>query len=246
MLPCVLIAASGSNGLNGAALDEEQVAEHLPFVARGCIVVAYDVDGAIDGETDPSRYRAMMEAFFRCEGGLQSASTALRRAQEIEPRIDVARLFAAGHGSGANVALLLAANDERIRAVAAFSPIDHAANRPGEPLVDALDGAVPGYRAFLERIRPASLAPRIKARILLFHPVDDKIAPVESSRELSRLLEAAGNPPHFVEPRSGGHVQAMMNGGLEQAATWFEAIAKQIPAERTAPNPVPPGTQRPR
>lgn len=228
--PCVLIAASGSNGLIGAALDEEQAAEHVTFVAAGCIVVAYDVDGPIDRQTDPSEYEASMAAFMRSEGGLANAREALRRAMEVEPRIDASRLFAAGHGSGASVALLLAANDERIRAVAAFSPLGDAAERMGEPLLDALDSALPGYRAFLERIQPSAVASRIGSRVMLFHPADDEIAPSAESRRLADLLDSAGNRPEFIEPRTGGHTRGMMSSGLEKAATWFGEMAKRMPA----------------
>lgn len=236
-LPCVLIAASGSNGLNGAALDDDQVAEHAPFVAEGFVVVAYDVDGAINKQTDPQRYQAMMKAFMQSEGGLANAREALRIARDAEPRIDVSRLFAAGHGSGANVALLLATKDERIRAVAAFSPLGDVAQRAGEPVLAAIDAALPGYAATLKKTQPLAVADQIKSRVMLFHPIDDEVSPVESSRTLADALRAAGNEPNLVEPNAGGHVEAMMNSGLQQAATWLAEMARRMPASKPTTRP---------
>jgi dienelactone hydrolase len=231
-LPCVLIAASGSNGLNGAALNDDLVPEHVPFVSQGFSVIAFDVDGAITTQTDPSQYQAMLSAFMQAEGGLANAREALRVASEVEPRIDTSRMFAAGHGSAANVAMFWAANDERVKAVVAFSPLDDAVARTGNASIDAINTALPGYRAFLERSQPLALAEKIKARVMLFHPADDGVTPIAATRALAEKLKAAGNEAEVTEPREGGHVEAMMSSGLENAAKWFAEMAKRMPATK--------------
>src|SRR5262245_43535413 len=44
-LPCVLIAPAGSRLFHGMSLGQGSVAEHLPYVRAGFVVVAYDIDG---------------------------------------------------------------------------------------------------------------------------------------------------------------------------------------------------------
>lgn len=235
-LPCVLVAASGSNGLNGAALNVDLVPEHVPYVQNGCVVVAYDVDGAIDTQTPADEYVKLLKSFMLSEGGVANAHEALRKAIEIEPRIDPSRLFAAGHGSAANVALALAADDDRIRAVVAFSPLDDVIARIGNPSIDAMNTAIDGYRAFLERTQPLALAERIKAQLMIFHPADDPIAPIAATRVLAEKLKTNGNPPHLIEPRTGGHVEAMLSSGLKDASTWLGELASRLPATRPTSN----------
>lgn len=233
-LPCVLIAASGSNGVNGAALNDDLTPEHVPFVQGGCVVVAYDVGGAIDTTTPADQYVACLRAFVKSDGGVLNAQAALQKAMEIEPRIDTNRLFVVGHGSAANVALLLAAKDERIRAVVAFSPLDDVIARIGDASIDAMNTAVDGYRAFLARTQPLAVAEKIKARVVIFHPADDPIAPAAATHALAEKLKASGNEPHLIEPRTGGHVEGMLSSGLKDAADWISELAKRIPATQKA------------
>lgn len=227
---CVLIAASGSTGITGASLSEDDVAEHIPYVAEGCIVIAYEVNGAFDANGDPERYVEAMRQFVLAEGGVENARAALRAARAVEPRIDSSRLFVAGHGSGANVALLVAAREPGIRAAVAFAPMSDVIAGIGPIVLEALDQSTPGLKAFLESSQPDALAKDVRCPTMLFHAEDDLAAPIDQTRSLAAAMSAAGNAPTLIEPKQGGHVQAMLDQGLKQAAGWLGQLARRVPA----------------
>ncbi|RYZ07790.1 MAG: hypothetical protein EOO73_10685 [Myxococcales bacterium] len=85
----------------------------------------------------------------------------------------------AGFSQGAGIALDVAIEERRIGAVASFSPC-----------LSMLRGALP-HRDHL--------------RILLAHGAQDARCPVEESRSLARVLEAAHRPAQYIE-FDGGHV----------------------------------------
>jgi len=87
------------------------------------------------------------------------------------PRRD--RVIIAGFSQGAGVALDTAIEDPRLGAVASFSPC-----------LSMLRGALPQ---------------RDDLRILLAHGAHDQRCPVEESRSLARVLEAAHKPAKYIE-----------------------------------------------
>jgi predicted esterase len=89
------------------------------------------------------------------------------------------RIVVAGFSQGAGVALDLAVEDERIGAVASFSPC-----------ASVLRGRLPQRNGM---------------RTLLVHGRADTVCPVEESRSLWRVLESAAQPVQYLE-LEGGHV----------------------------------------
>lgn len=87
------------------------------------------------------------------------------------------RIIVAGFSQGAGVALDLAVDDPRIDRVASFSPC----------------------QSFLR----GSLPHRAGLRALLSHGREDTVCPVEESRSLARVLEAAGRPVEYLETDAG-------------------------------------------
>lgn len=233
--PCVLISSSGSTGVTGMKLTEDDDAEHIPYVEAGCFVVAYDTAGVFGEGDPPQAYVQAMRDFLRSGGGVENARAAIRAAEAVEPRIDESRLLAAGHGAAANVALLLAASDARIRAVVAFAPISDLLTQVGPVMVDALDQTAPGFKAFVTNSQPLAIAPRIHCPTMIFHAADDPIVNVEQSRQLVAALKEAGANASLVEPAAGGHVRAMLETGLRQSAAWVEELARRMP--RNPPTP---------
>jgi phospholipase/carboxylesterase len=96
---------------------------------------------------------------------------------DLGPRRD--RVVIAGFSQGAGLAIDTAIEELRIGAVASFSPC-----------LSMLRGALPR---------------RKDLRILLAHGAHDEQCPVEESRSLARVLEAAHKPAQYIE-FDGGHV----------------------------------------
>lgn len=86
-------------------------------------------------------------------------------------------MIVAGFSQGAGVAIDLAVEEPRLGRLASFSPC-----------YSWLRGALP------ER----------DVRVFLAHGKADAVCPVEESRSLARVLDAAGRPPTYVE-FEGGH-----------------------------------------
>ncbi len=226
---CVLITSSGSTGITGGKLSEDDVAEHVPYVLEGCMVIAYDTDGAFGPDAPPDQYAKAMSLFMKADGGVENAKVALRAAAAFEERIDRRRVIAAGHGSAANVALLLAAREPSIRAVVAFAPISDVVTQVGDVMVDALDQMTPGFKKFITAAQPKAIAPQIKCPTMIFHATDDAMVPIEQTHDLVSAMTAAGNQPSLVEPKTGGHVRGMLDHGLTQAAAWVGELARRMP-----------------
>lgn len=232
--PCVLIASSGSIGVTGMRLSDDDVTEHLPFVEAGCVVVAYDTDGAFEAENTPDQYPAAMKRFMAADGGVKNARAALQIAKAVEMRIDEDRLVTVGHGAAANLALLIAAREPRIRAVVAFSPISDLVEQLSPAMIEGLEQSAPGFRDFVTSTQPTAIADQIKCPTLLFHATDDPIVPIEQTHALVDAMKTAGNEPHLVEPPVGGNVRPMLEQGLATAATWIAELALRPPTTKPA------------
>jgi phospholipase/carboxylesterase len=104
------------------------------------------------------------------------------------------RVIIAGFSQGAGVALDTAIEEPRIGAVASFSPC-----------LSMLRGALPK---------------RDDLRILLAHGAQDAECPVEESRSLARVLEAAHKPAQYIEFNGGHVVPAEVVRAVAAFATW--------------------------
>ncbi len=110
-LPAVLIAPAGSDLMHGMGLGDGDRPEHLPYVAAGFVVVAYELSG--DGRT-----REAYDAFSKAQGGLANGLAALSFVRQQIPFVDSSRIFTAGHSSAGDAALLLAAHAPSLRGAA--------------------------------------------------------------------------------------------------------------------------------
>ena len=225
--PCVLVAASGSTGATGVRLNEGDIAEHLPYVRQGFVVVAYELDGQVDAGLTADRYEVAVRAHVRSDGGIANLRTAIEVATRSEPSIDAKRIYLAGHGSAATLALRAAATVPAIRGVVAYAPLLDPLKSLGETTVEALDVLAPGLRAMLLERQPMAVAAEIRAPVMLFNALDDDRAPVEQARAMAEAMRAAGNSPLVVEWPRGGHVEAIMSRGLEAGAAWLADRAKR-------------------
>ncbi|WP_144006931.1 S9 family peptidase, partial [Pelomonas sp. KK5] len=60
-------------------------------------------------------------------------------------------------------------------------------------------------RERLKATSPARQVERIRAPVLLMHGSDDRVVPVEQSRDMAKALQRAGKPVRYVEQDGGDH-----------------------------------------
>jgi uncharacterized protein len=157
------------------------------------------------------------------------------------PTVDPGRLTVVGHSLGGWAAILAAAADRRLRAVAVYGAavdlasidltpeqLDHEMTRflavtPEEFARQRAD--VVGRPGPLEVV--AAIAPR---PVLIVHGSDDAWVPVEHAR---RLRSAAGLPCRYVEVDGANHSFAWHRGELRELVTgWLDEVNSSQEEER--------------
>lgn len=223
---CVLVPPAGGNLISGMRLGRGDRAEHLPYVRAGYVVVSFDIDGPISRSMSDERALASIKAFRASEAGVANGVAALDTALRLVPTIDRKRIFVAGHSSAATLALLLAADDERIRAVAAFAPVTNVVSHLPQTARDRLEQAMPGYGDFLRDSSPIEHAAALATKpVFLFHALDDRVVSPEESARLFAAM-ANRNPASVrVVVQSGGHYGSMIRDGVPRAIDWFDHLA---------------------
>lgn len=214
-LPCVLIAPAGSTLLEGMYLSEGDQNEHQPYVEAGMAVVAYELDGFDDFELD-------YQAFKNSRAGLVNARNALEYALQRIPEVNPKQIFAAGHSSAANVALLFAEHEPRLAGCLAFAaPSDLVEWFGGARLrTEARD--YPGMVDFVTQSSPRTHESRLNCPLFLFHAEDDSTVEVEQSKEFSQRLKALNKDVKLVIVPEGDHYDSMIEEGIPQGITWIK------------------------
>lgn len=235
-LPCVLVAAAGSNFITGVSLGKEDRAEHQPYADAGFVVAAYDVSGPPpEDEENEEKLIESIKAFSKSDFGIEDAMAALAVAKEKVPQIDPRRIYAAGHSSAGTLALQLAASRGEIRGVAAYAPVVDLEGHLGMEVIDKVNGAVLAYRRiiFLSPLKNPDL---IRVPLFLFHAKDDQKPWVEAIEKFHLSLEKAKVPHEHVSVATGGHYDSMIKTGLPKGVEWLKKLDAQVAASK-APAP---------
>jgi|GEM_PF-4692653 len=222
-LPCVIIAAAGSNLINGMKLAEGDRPEHLPYVKKGMAVVAISLDGAYKGNldlndfNDPKFYNAS-GSYFKSRAGIQNARYALDLIDRRIPSIDMKRIYAVGHSSAGAFALLLAAHEPRIKKCVAMNAITDVEMRYKKDIMLYLkDSQIKWlYNGMLDT-SPILNVERVNCPVFLFHTVDDEIVEIEHSRKYYRKMKALGKEVVIKEVERGNHYNGMISHGIPWA-----------------------------
>ncbi|WP_309714279.1 prolyl oligopeptidase family serine peptidase [Armatimonas sp.] len=220
-LPCVVIAPAGTRLFHGMDLGEGDIAEHLPYVKAGYVVVAYSLDGVLS-ESDATKNRAVQgaqAAFIASNGGVNNAKTAITYALN-RLRVDPKRIVVAGHSSAATLALQVAAADPRVTACIAYAPCTDLEARLGDglPLLEALN---PGAKPFYKSMSPKNTVAKLHCPVFLFHARDDSNVPFAESESFAQTLKQAGGKVTFVAADSGDHYDSMIQQGIPAAQKWL-------------------------
>lgn len=246
-LPCVLIAPAGAPAFSGMGLGSEDQAEHIPYAKAGFAVVAYEVDGQLEGETNRAARRAYNQ-FSAARAGLVNARNALEYVLVRMPEVDPRRIYAAGHSSAATLALLFAEHDHRVKACAAYAPVSNIPRWLGSD-VDEMEAVLPGCREFFEQASPHTHASRLHCRVFLFHAEDDSVVPVHDTTGFANDLQRLNKDVTLVTVPRGDHYDSMIREGIPRAIQWLKGSGEPGPhvAEKRPPTKpqMPPAPREP-
>lgn len=225
-LPCVFIVGAGAVPFTGMELGDTDSPEQTPYVHAGFAVVAYEIDGYLPESElwSDQRYLNAVEKYWAAHAGIVNARNAIEFALAKVPEIDPARLYTAGHSSAAVQALLLAANDSRIRACVAYAPVSDWEEHSDE-LVGNLRQTVSGFDNLLQMASPRANEAKLNCPVLLFHALDDSNVPVNQSMDMAARLRGAGKQVKLVTVPTGDHYDSMISQGIPQGIAWLSQLA---------------------
>lgn len=224
-IPCVLIAPAGSHLIDGMSLGEGDRKEQIPYVKAGFAVISYDIDGEAKDASEASLIKAA-KAFKNSNAGLVNQKNALDYALAKFPIIDTEKIFIAGHSSAATHALLVSANEPRVKGVVAYAPATDIEKFIGVDLKDS-DKDVPGFSKFILQSSPINITSKIKVPVFLFHAKDDSTVSNEMIEEFVEKLKQTNPNVTFIQVESGNHFGSMIKEGIPKGIEWLnKQIAK--------------------
>ncbi len=205
---------------NGVLLTSGDVPEHLPYVRAGFVVIAYETDGTLTGDDEPSVIRAASE-FAEARGGLRNAEAALDTVLPLARYIDRSHIYAVGHSSAATLALAVATNVPHIAGCVAYAPQPDIVNYLGD-LGKGLDKRVPGFLAAMSAVSPQDNARRLRRPIFLFHAKDDTTVTRAAIFSYIGELRREHVLFTFKEVPNGGHYDSMIREGIPAGIKWMK------------------------
>jgi dienelactone hydrolase len=218
-IACVLIAPAGSRLIDGAGLGEGDRPEHIPYIKAGFAVVAYDIDDEPKDDSDESTIEAA-RAFKSSNAGLINQKIALDYALAKFPIINSEQIFVVGHSSAATHALLVAANEPRIKGVIAYSPATDIEKFIGEGLV-VFDDYISGFQRFISQSSPINNVSKINIPAFIFHAEDDSTVSIKMTEEFVEKLKKNNSDVTFVRAKSGDHYYSMIKQGIPKGIEWL-------------------------
>jgi dienelactone hydrolase len=222
-LPCVVVAPAGSIIITGMDLGDGDRAEHLPYVPAGYAVLSYSLDGYLErgpNTTDAQVAQAAAQ-FIAARAGLSNAKTAIDWMLKNFAEVDPERLYTAGHSSAGTMALLLAQNDRRIKACAAYSPRSNTEGNFNAAQIAALRTVIPGLDQIFTTYNPSKHVGDMSCPVLLFQARDDSVVPVSETEAFAQALKSASKDVTVALVAAGDHYEPMVNEGIPRAIAFF-------------------------
>ena len=156
------------------------LSRHVAFVRAGFAVLAYELDGAIEGRSGGAEGPGEdLRKSLAAHAGLVNAEIALEFLLAKVPQVDPRRIVAVGHGTAGTAAILLAENDSRLKGCAALAaPID-LEEWFGAGAVEELRRA--GAGDLFTSDSPRANEDRLACPLFLYHARDDPVVPAGQS-----------------------------------------------------------------
>jgi len=223
-IPAIFIAPAGSRMFHGMRLEQGDRPEHLPYAQAGFAVVAYDVDGPLGRKPTDDEAIAAARAFRDAEAGVANARTAIDWAVANLPEVDANRLYVAGHSSAATLALLVAAEEPRIKACIAIAPPTDLRDYLSTRMIGWLSREIPGYDTFVTSASPVSHVDELTKPMFLFGAHDDSSVSFDKTAEFAQETKRRNAAVAFVPVSEGGHYDSMIQIGIPRAIDWLKRL----------------------
>lgn len=216
----VIIAPAGGTMLGGAALSPDDREEHTPYVRAGMVVMAYSIDGEIRPGMSGAAGAKALEAYRGAGGGIDNARQAIDVAFERVPNISPDHVYAAGADSAGALALVVAAEEPRVRGVLAYGPVTRFDG--DKAAVMQIDRALPGFATFFRSTLPENRVHDIDVPVFIFQTKTDAVVRASQTRAFADALGARGAGVDYVEVPSGDHRESMLQVGIPRAISWLQ------------------------
>jgi dienelactone hydrolase len=203
-LPCIMLSAAMSDPLEGQTSTDRDIQEAAGFVENGFAVMIYDTS-RFSFANRPQSETSCVTEFMQSEGGMHFARNAINLLAARAVMVDMNRLYAVGQGGSGTMALNLAANDKRIRAVATLSPMCDVAKHVGQPIAD-VEGRLKlkGIGDFAAHNSPINRVKDLKCPVLVLNEPGFGTA-IGDDTAFVAAMRTAGNPvvADSIKPEEG-------------------------------------------
>lgn len=229
-LGCVLIGPAGSRLVYGMQLAEGDQAEHYPYAQEGFAVVAFEIDGALPAEKPPDgAFRQAFLKFTAAGAGVVNARIALQYATNEMPEVDRGRIFVAGHSSAGTVALLCAEHVDDLAGCVAYAPCSDLEGYLAD-FVDDIDEVLPNVRQYMKDGSPSNHVDQLGCPVMIYHAIDDQVVKLTESTRFAALASSSGHNVTLHPGTHGGHYDAMIDEGIEEAIAWMNRAKRPASA----------------
>ena len=190
-LPCVLITCAGTTLLYGTDIGDAARPEHLPYVHAGFAVVAFELDGHVQGDPpSEAELDVAVPKFLGARAGLVNAHVALEFVLAKVPQVDPSKIFAAGHSSAGTLAMLFAEHEPRLKGCVAYAPAIDLEKRFGPKNIQEFQRV--GIGDLAVRYSPKNNEAKLNVPLFLFHARDDSNVPYSESEASGATARGAG------------------------------------------------------
>jgi dienelactone hydrolase len=221
-LPCVFVCPAGSNLLVGVPFGPGEQEDFYPFLKAGMAVCFYTLDGTVDLDAaSEKQVLAAIPHYKDADAGICNLSDAIDTVLASSPAVDPSRLAACGHSSAGTIAVMAAAREPRIKAVAALAPAIDVPKRLSE--VVRADASL---ARFIRSISPSEIG-SLPCPVWIYHAEDDDNVPL---RDTQKFAERHGGQVTLRVVGTGGHFGAYTYG-LPEAVTFLATTLKATPAQ---------------
>ena len=222
----VLIAPAGVNQLVGRELSADDRAEHLPYVRAGFVVMAYNLDGHVSPGASDAQFTSALVAYKSADAGLANARAAIALAAERVPSLDTTKIFAAGRGAAGSHALLLAADEPRVKGAVVYAPATRFVG--DKAAVMAIDKAISGYGTFIRRSMPENRVADVRAPLFIYQSRTDEVIRASHTQDYVERLKRHGKQVDFVTVTGGAHYEGMLSDGIPRGHTVAPSAGRLI------------------
>ncbi len=233
-LPCVVLPPMTVEYWHGSEFLDYDHGEASPYVQAGMIVIMYSQDGPLVDPIGQERENdskvmiagvAAYNAFRDSKASLANATKAVDFASSNLTIVDKSKIYAVGNGTSGSRALVLAANDQRIKGCVALAPVIDVTKHFSKVLKNSkITDKLEGFADFAKTSSPSEYLDMINCPVYFFHAEDDIQAAIEDSRSAAKTLEDRGVDVTTNFIPLGDHFQSVHAEGIPGSIQWLQTM----------------------